>query len=225
MTVVGSVVLLAGTALSVLSAFGVWRFSIRDLSHACRNQIRVTRPGPGGPRFGVGGVVARDRRNRRVDLGLCCSSPPRSRDISSAGSSYLTGAHRYRFDALAGLSTDCSEPRPRREVRLLDPQVDRVDRVLGAAVARPLRGLHRVGGCGRPRGRTEPQERVRTRSGSKTSSLSPASRCSIWLRWHAPMHGSPGRGPRRSTMTSTRPSLAYRYRSPPHRLRSSWPMP
>ena len=100
MTAIGSVVLLAGTALSVLSAFGVWRFptAISRMHAATKSAslglaLVVLGSGLAASSPGIIGIGV------LTSVLLFLTAPISGHLLGRA--SYLTGAHRYRFDALA----------------------------------------------------------------------------------------------------------------------------
>jgi monovalent cation/proton antiporter MnhG/PhaG subunit len=110
MTVIGSIVMLAGTALSVLSAVGVWRFP-----SAIARMHAATKSASLGLAMVVLGAGLAAASPGIVGIGILTSAllfltAPISGHLLGRAA-YLTGSESYQFDALAG-----TRPEPLRIV-------------------------------------------------------------------------------------------------------------
>lgn len=111
MTVLGGIVMAAGLALSVLSAFGVWRFptAIARMHAATKSaslglSLVVLGAGIAASSPGIAGIGA-------LTTALLFLTAPISGHLLGRAS-YLTGTEQYRFDALQGVETSPLEVEP-----------------------------------------------------------------------------------------------------------------
>ncbi len=114
MTLLGSIVMSLGIALSVLSAFGVWRFPT-----AIARMHAATKSASLGLALVVLGAGVASSSPGIVGIGvlttalLFLTAPISGHLLGRA--SYLTGSERYRFDALAGVEAAPLELEPSGE--------------------------------------------------------------------------------------------------------------
>lgn len=111
MTIIGAVVMTAGIALSLLSAFGVWRFptAIARMHAATKSaslglSLVVLGAGVASSSPGIVGIGV-------LTTALLFLTAPISGHLLGRAS-YLTGAERYRIDALQGVETAPLEVEP-----------------------------------------------------------------------------------------------------------------